>query len=532
MVRAWVVLSALLHLGLPHLGLLNAARGQTAGEAELEDVAGALDELDAAEAPVSTAELAELLTESPTGGNHGVLLGRSGWSDEHGWDHTLRLRLSARRLAVKGRLRRDREQDVTLAGAVIYGTERWRLAAGTLGISHGFGLLVAGPGRGRSLTADGGLGTRSRGLVPWAGSDGPQVVRGVGAVGSWGAWRTEVVSGHRGSAAAAMRPTTVAQVTGGGARWQLAATVLTDPAESGLSLAGQVRRRRGDVSWEAAWRRPVGSSSALAATLAQAGWRPHRALRLEVLSGWADQGPRPVLAQKHPLYGGWAGQGVAVRGAWRAATGVGLKVLVHRGRPLDEVSAGRRKLRTLIDTQLHRTWPAGWVAAFRWRQVEEETAAWSTRFPWLPPTVTRRDSRRVVSLKAGWHGVPGRAQVLWRRLNLARTQQGVGGESGGSRSLMTLAGRLAVGRAVIVRATWTTSWGAPVDLVSAVVPFGGFVLPRHWGHWRSEQLLAVEWQAGAGQGQIAISRRLPDPSGEPDNGGQNWTAWFQGAWNW
>ncbi len=505
---------------------------QTGPGSDPQEVAEVLTELDAAGTPATAAEITGFLGESPVRRTRGYFLGRTGQIGEEGGDHTARLRLSRRWLEIRGRWRHYRDGSVQSAGAVVLGPDRWQVAVGQLGFSHGFGLLVGGPGRGPALTADGSLGGRGRGLVPWAGTAVPQTVLGAGIACHWGRWQTRILAGRRGPAPVTDARTTLGQVAVTGEEWRAEALVLSDPMEFGASLAGGFQRGALQGSWEGAWRRPHGAGTALSALLAQGGWRPHRALRLEILAGWADLGPRPVMGQKHPVFGDWGGQGVAVRGTWRVATGLGLKLLVHRGRGRQEVATGRRELRTLADVLLTRNWPGGWSGEARWREGGTEIVAWSERFPWRPPAAAGWDNRRVLSLKAGWQGDRGRGQILWRRLTLARVRQDIGWENGGSRSLVALTTGLACTPGCYLRAAWTLSWGEPVDLVSAVVPFTGYVLPRHWGRWRAEHLLGMELRRGSWRGRMAVSWRQADLRTDPEGEGGVLSAWLEGAWIW
>ena len=79
----------------------------------------------------------------------------------------------------------------------------------------------------------------------------------------------------------------------------------------------------------------------------------------------------------------------------------------------------------------------------------------------------------------------------------------------GRRTLLGLSGDRRLSRRWRMRGSWVTAWGDPVDLVSAVVPVTGLVLPRHWGHWRSETLLGLEWMVRAASMQAAGSLRYP-----------------------
>lgn len=526
MVKLWVPL-----LSLAALFPLGIASAEVPVESYAPEVDTALAELDQAGTPATKAEIDEYLGASASAAAGFRWLGRSGWTAT-GPDYLVRLRGTSRWLSGEGRWRRERSGARSGAAAVFLGPEQLQVAAGQLGLTHGFGLLVAGPGRAVALTADGGLAGAGQRLRPWTGTAGPQTVRGVAGRLRVGVWRGAVLYGRRGERGNGAGPTAVARLGAAGSSWRFAGLLLTDPLESGASLALRTRRGALETAAEFSWRRPLGSARFLVAWLAQGGWRIHRDLRVEVLAGWADPGPRPVMAQKHPVFGDWAGQGVAVRGVWRAANGLSAKLLAHRGQGDPIREPGPRHCRSLVDALLSRTWSREFSGSLRWREGREEVTAWSERFPWLPPAPAWQDSRRVLSAVAAWNGERGQARLRWRRIHLARNRQGVGQESGGVRSLLTVAGRRQLGSGFGMRAAWTTSWGDPVDLVSAVVPLVGYVLPRHWGYWRSEHMLGLAWSSGSWRGEGAISRRLPDIETGTSAPKAAWVAWAQGSWNW
>ncbi len=522
MVRWWPILWLIIGAG--------EVTAQTG--ADPEEVADVLTELEESGAPATAAEVQTYLAAGTSDTVTGQLLGRTGLSASRATDYTTRLRYANQWLKVKGRWRLYYDGSVQLGGAAIAGTDHWQVAAGQLGLRHGFGLLVGAPGRGRSLTADGSLAGGNLGLVPWSGSAVKQTLQAIGFGGYFGDLQVRVLAGNRDSATGAQQTAGLAQVSLDRSDSQVAALVILDPSEQGASFAFRHRGRTAQASAEGVWRRPVGAPAPLLAMLIQGGWRPHAALQLEVLTGWADLGPRPVMGHKHPVFGDWAGQGTAVRGSWRVATGLGIKVLFHRGHGWQDVASGRRQLRRLADAQLARTWPGGWRAEVRWREIAEQISAWSERFPWQPPAPAWWDRKRVLSLKGEWRSDQKRIQILWRQLVQSRHRQEVGLESGGSRSLAAFTGGLALGRLVYLRGSWTFSWGDPVDLVSAVVPFRGYVLPRHWGRWRAERLVGLELSDGPLRGQLGVSWRGVDRQTAFTGAVDAWAAWLEVAWMW
>ncbi len=490
-------------------GVGGVVRGQDLPGADPADLAATLDELSAAGAPPTATEIADFLREASVPRYRSALSGRFGRQSGSGPDTGLRLNWRTAAWDVRGRWRQDRLGNRLSAATVKAGGERWELAAGQLALPHGFGLLIGGPGRGPTLTADGRLGHGTRGLLPWVGQPAPQTIQGLGAAVGGAGWRLSVLTGTRGGRTSPRGQTFVGGVARRGRRGVVSCAVLADALEQGVSLAGLYERGSSAGSFEAVWRQPVGWRRMLTAALAQAGWRPSPELRLELLAGWSDLGPRPAMGVKQPVLGDWSGRGVAVRLTWRLQRGLGIKALVHQGRGRLAVSEEKRRRQVLADVQLTASWPGGWFGEARLRTGGGETAAWSERFPWRPPVVVQRDLRQVQSLKSGWRQGHHRLQILWRRLRLGRVTEGVGQESAGARSLLSLSGTRPWGQSWLLRAGWTSAWGDPVDLVSAVVPFTGYVLPRHWGQWRSEWMLGLEWQRGPWRWRSAFSWREP-----------------------
>lgn len=501
-----------------------------------QNVAAVLDELDSAGTPPTTDEIAEFLASASTPAT-GYWLARVGWLSGEGWAKTSRLRWSKDGFALRAKWRQGRDGADEYGLAAQFDWAGLRLAAGQLGLVQGYGLLIAGPGRGPSLTADGTLSAGSRGLVAWSGAAEAQTILG-GSVGWQSArWQMRVLAGRRAAeileSQGPQRTTVVWQTMATGEQWQVVAVALMDPAEKGLSVAGRWRRGVANGAWEAVWRQPTNSAEPLGAWLGQTGWRPSSVLYFECLLGWADPGPRPLMGKKHPVLAGWSGQGVAVRGTWRPTAGLGLKVLVHGGQA-GALGVDRRENQSLVDLQLSRRWPSGWRLDGRWRSGVEAVDVFSERFPWQPAALAWRDTRDVVSLKGTWQSQSKRLSLAWRQLTLARVSQESGWESGGTRSMVAIGSVLGLDSAAKVRLGWSWSWGDSVDLVSAVVPFSGYVLPRHWGHWQAEINVGLEYPWRGLVGKIALSKRTPAAESLvlSSSAAESWAGWWEMVWHW
>jgi hypothetical protein len=181
--------------------------------------------------------------------------------------------------------------------------------------------------------------------------------------------------------------------------------------------------------------------------------------------------------------------------------------MVHLGHSLDRVGSRSREEKTLIDLQAGKKLSKQVEMAIRYRSTDLGTWGWSERYPWQPPRTAGFQRRTIIS-----------AQVILKqprlKARLMVRSYGLGKEvDDGRRSLVSLTGGYVLGKAWKLRGSWVTAWGDPVDLVSAVSPLTGMVLPRHWGRWRSETVLGLEWAFGGVRIQAAGSLRNPEQGG-------------------
>lgn len=222
----------------------------------------------------------------------------------------------------------------------------------------------------------------------------------------------------------------------------------------------------------------------------------------------ADLTSPPPLANRPAILSGWTGQGFALRGYTRTGEGTVIRAMVHQGRHREVAGSPRKEGRFLVDLQARRRLSAGFEVAVRYRRTEYRSWSWSPRYTWQPPQ----------------EAVPRNRTILSARLNLEHAEMGGrllvrsygSGQAGssGRRTLVGLSGDRRLSPAWRMRGGWVTAWGDPVDLVSAVVPVTGLVLPRHWGHWRSETILGLEWMVRAARLQVAGSLRYPESASD------------------
>ena len=116
--------------------------------------------------------------------------------------------------------------------------------------------------------------------------------------------------------------------------------------------------------------------------------------------------------------------------------------------------------------------------------------------------------------------------ILVRTLSRESPEDPRGGRR---RSLLAVNWRARPDPRWIVRLFAALAWGEDVDLVSAIVPFGGLVLPRHWGKWRSETGLGLEHSRRTWSWRLAAGIRRPE-----QGRGEVQDTWLRSAveWRW
>jgi len=518
-------------------GILLTGLGSASPDPVLVDEV--LQILEESGSPASQTEVAEFIGAESRSYDNGYLSVRSGWLSPAGPVQTVSWQWRQGPAQMRGRWRHQASGSGELAGIAETAWGAWRVRAGFWGLSHGFGLLVGRPGRNPALAADSGMGLPAARMVPWSGRSDPHVIGG-GGVGRYGSrWQIEALTGTRDRGPATVpagkrRGIFLGRIGLGDRRWHISLLAMRERDERGWSTAGKWRRGALTTSWELSVRYPGRGASAVPAGLVHALWVRHRVLRLEILAGWAGPGKRPQMASKTAILGDWSGRGTALRGTWRCGPSVNLKLLINRNRSWPAQLKTGRLAKTMVDLQGYWRGQGNWRAAVRWRERQQRWVAWSSRFPWQPPETVREDGRRTLRVKAVWQDNGSRLQIGWSLLTRHRQRLDDSVVSGNGRNLLALTGRHDSGPRWRFRWGWSLSWGDSEDLVSAVVPFSGFLVPRHWGHWRSERLVGMETTQGRWRGRCAVSWRRPEvqESQEPGQLRDDWAIWCEGSCSW
>ncbi len=484
---------------------------------DLDEVAEALRALDAAQVPPTNEELARFLkeagqtTDAANPGPKpwdlaGSLLVRSGHYQNEGLDHYGKFALETRWLRGRARVRQYRSGLKEMSGTIGVGAGPIEVRLGDLGLVQGYGLLCGAPGRGPSLAADSGLGPRNGRMVTWLGPPDSRALRGLGLQARYESWRLRLVNGRRSSFPVGADPApniSLFQLSWRGDHLRVSAAALGEYRSRGASLSGEWNNgilfgSFETLVWRAGPHIPITGAAVL-----RVKWRIGRAAGLEGQWGISDLAQAPGLASRPGVLPGWSGQGYVLRGFLRAGPGMDVRALVHLAQNLDRVGVRSKIGKNLVDIQVRKMWSPQVDLAVRYRQAGTRSWSWSERYPWQPPESGQPQQRTVLSAKVTGQWSDWRAGCLLR-------SYAVDGPSGtGRRSLFNLSARYGLSANWKLRGSWATAWGDPVDLVSAIVPVTGMVLPRHWGQWRSETVLGGEWQHRGARVQAAGSWRQP-----------------------
>lgn len=503
-------------------------------EQSSEDLEEALQVLNEAGVPPTREEWARFLeTQAKDDGGRdssggffsarGSIRVRMGQYQHEGLDKYGQARLEMRWLRLRARVREYRSGLKETAGTLAIGGETLELRLGALGLAHGYGMLMAAPGRGSSLAADGGFAPGRERMVAWVGTPDQRTRKGIGARVRWGNWICRTLKEVASISGSPGRGLNAVQVGHGGKDWNLSVAGLALGGQRGGSLAGTISTGPVGLGFETLIWQTNPSVSLAGGAVVYAGWKMDRRTGVELQMGFSDLPGAPPLAGRPAVLPGWAGRGFALRAFTRLDSGLLLRGLIHQGGHWDPTGSRSRHEKDLMEIQAGKRLAPWLELSFRLRRTSRRDRDWSERYPWQPAVESGAENRTISSAQLAMERPRWRARVLLRSYSLDRE---VGG---GRRSLAGLSGRRTLGRIWNLRASWISAWGQPVDLVSAVSPLSGMVLPRHWGHWRSESVIGLECRRGSGRLQAAASLRYP----ETENGLHPLlTLWAEAEINW
>jgi len=495
------------------------APGEDAVQADLES---ALAELEAAGSPLTEDETAQLLGGGWDFGR-GFLQWRQGASESCLGPGTVRADLTWRGVDFRARRGRDGCAAAPWYGSLSRETSRSSLMIGDAAMSQGHGLLSGRPGRRSTGSADQSLGATGRGLRAWPHAPSGGALQGFGAGLVVMGTRMECLVGQPSRSSSSISPRfQLVRLSTADPTTATAASVLVAQDEEGWSgsVAMSWSDARVSASGEAVGRldRPGGRGFS--------GWvrlQVNPRCLIEGAAGWARGGEPSSLAVRPSWLGGWEGGGWSLRLVTTLQPGSTLKTLVSAGSTELPEGAGRRS-RLLWDALWTHRMASDWRMQLRWRRQGERESLRFSRWPWLPPQDGPVET--VTTLAAVM-----RRKWSARSLHLGlHARELAGSGEGGVRFLFTIGGEYAPGTHWILRGQWDLAWGDGVDLVSALSPLQGYVLPRHWSQWQEQRMLGVGREIGSWRFQAGTAVRDPAPSVPAT--GTSWEAWGDLALRW
>ncbi len=381
---------------------------------------------------------------------------------------------------------------------------------GGMGVSLGYGLLVSRPGRSGGLSAGQGLPSGTTKLQGWTTAAEKRSALGMGFSWRWKGWLVTALHGHLGKKDSGMNLSAVGLekrlgniiFAVGGARMG---------HQQGITISGKWERGPHFLGFE--WVLWEGRGLGARQGIWLVSWKTTLVRNFVLEAQWAasNGSAGPVTGVRPRVLDAWGGAGWGLRISTRPLKSWRLKLLFAGSQGNDWVGPHQNQSKNFFDLLLSGRPLPGWELSARWHQRTRIWTAWSENYPWLPPALVKEDERYgwTMELKSEH---PGRVWVYSLR-SLGRQ----GTSTNGRRTLAGIRHRRDFWGKFSLLISFQSAWGASVDLVSAINPIRGLLLPRHWGHWSSEVLAGVEFPVWDVRIMAALSRREP-ASGEVRSG--------------
>ncbi len=421
-----------------------------------------------------------------------------------------RFLVQAAGLTLRGKGRQGAGPALDSGLALSFARGNWTLRTGGLGLSAGYGLLLAGPGRRSGLAAAASFPSPRVRLRGWSSTPEERSVFGVGIDGQVGRWHLAAAQGAPGQNSPG---------TGYGAfclgrqgevlDWTLAGVAAS--GLDGLSLSGSVQEGARRWAWEMAWKQDDQGGPRTMAWLGSGRWDPRHGWCLEVQMAGSTGQEGPWTGDRPAVLGTWSGWGWAGRLKGQLRPGTTLAVLLAHNEGSEQETRVRREDSSTAEILLRVRPASRWLLSLQWRARRDRQWAWSEDYPWLPAALDAEKPRTNLRLQVERRLENGDWRLAFRRL-----QQGYG-EERSARALLEWKGRRLVVRNLGLTLHQVWAWGQEVDLVTAIVPVPGLVRPRHWGRWTSETVLSLSWRPSSLVLAVGLSRRLAEVGeGEED----------------
>jgi len=417
-------------------------------------------------------------------------------------DSLSKFKIQSSVFSARGRWRRNADQKNVTAFTAGLKTGSLNVQLGGVGMSVGYGLLISSPGRSGGLAAGQSLPSQANRIRGWATTPGKRSVVGVGMTWRSEHWGLMGMHGRLGDAGEGTQLSAVFVERQLGVVKTGMSLARVD-GQLGASCSGQWQKSRHRFGFE--WVLWEGTDRKTHHGVWLISWKMTRILgwAMEVQWSASNGSDGPATGIRPGVLDAWNGAGWAIRISSPSVKSWRLKVLLAESGGKDWVGPHQSQTRGFFDVKIQGRPVPGWEFSSRWHQRIRTWDAWSETYPWLPSQRVKEDRRQGLGLdlkstgrKRGW---------VFSLRSLSRQ----GAATNGRRSLASVRHRIKWGRNTSFLFSFQTAWGDPVDLVSAINPVAGLLLPRHWGHWSSEILAGMERTIWGTRIMVAISRREP-----------------------
>jgi hypothetical protein len=441
-----------------------------------------------------------------------------------GLDPRVTFRSGTENVSMRGAFCRRSDGEREVRGSLNLNFSPIDFRVGDLGYAWGYGLLSSSPGRGPSLAAGSRLLSARNGPTSGGSQFASFAVSGVSLLTGTGHWQVGMLAGSpQGNRTSEKEIRSLVTVSNRAASHEVGVLLSRYGEEEGVSSTGKWRNRWLAGGWESATWRGAAVGGTGHSWAGHVEWTGSKALLAEGFLCGNSGGEAPRAGRRPAALPTADAKGWGVRAGFKPRPAIAVRMMWARGRGIEGIGAVARRERSLTDLEIRwRVDRSLWFSG-RWRRKIEGKTVWSERFPWEVATPEPESRRMVFSLAAGGQSGSRSYQLL------LRSQADAAEPSPRTRTLLQASGKWQIATGTGCRFAWANAWGGDADLVSAVSPLSGFVLPRHWGRWQSELLAGIERLWMRWRFQIAVSRRIPTTDQESD---QTWSIWAQTSLSW
>lgn len=424
------------------------------------------------------------------------------YEPEGSLDSSYRLKIQSSRFSARGRWRKSRDGQKMQAITARAYLGSLQLQVGGLGMSSGYGLLISTPGRSGGLAAGLSLPLQKNRIKGWASSAEKRSALGVGFSWKPNGWQVMAMHGRVGDPDQGLEQSAVS-VQKHQESFTYGAAIMETQGQRGVSLNGRWLNGRHLLGFEwVQWGQDNLQNRQgvwLVALKSDLGW----GLTLEAQWAAANGSVGPASGVRPVVLDAWGGAGWAVRVSRGFMKSWRLKLLLAESRGHDWDGLHQIQSKQFVDILVMGRPQPHWNVSARWHQRMRSWDAFSESYPWLPPALVKQDERLGLTLDAKFAGASG--TWVYSLRSLGRN----GATSSGRRTLVSVRHRRSLAKNISLLLSFQTAWGAAVDLVTAISPIGGVLLPRHWGSWSSEILAGVDFSVLAIRLMVAVSHREP-----------------------